>query len=157
MPVGVGSVHVVASGSAGAATFGAPGGPGAQVSANLDVTFGVPLFVEVGIGAGAGGADAAGGGGESDVRSCSITDGSCPAVGSTQDPRLLVAGGGGGAGAAGGGGSGGAGGTGPNTPCNPGARGTDGAAGTVGFGGAGGGCTTGGASAERTAATASAP
>jgi hypothetical protein len=54
VPVGVGSVHVVASGSAGAATFGAPGGPGAQVSANLDVTFGVPLFVEVGIGAGAG-------------------------------------------------------------------------------------------------------
>ena len=74
VPVGVGGVHVVARGSAGAATFGAPGGPGGQVSANLDVTFGVPLFVEVGIGGGAGGADAAGGGGESDVRSCSITE-----------------------------------------------------------------------------------
>ena len=149
-------MHVVASGTRGPPPS-APRASGSSGKRQPRRHVRVPLFVEVGIGAGAGERMQPVEGGESDVRSCSITDGSCPAVGSTQDPRLLVAGGGGGAGAAGGGGSGGAGGTGPNTPCNPGARGTDGAAGTVGFGGAGGGCTTGGASAERTAATASAP
>jgi hypothetical protein len=154
VPGGVTGVHVVANGGAGVRSLGGAGGPGAQVGSDLSVTPGSVLFVEVGIGGGgAGSADAAGGGGESDVRTCSITDSSCHAVdGSTQDPRLVVAGGGGGAGGAGGGGSGGAGGVGTAT-CNPGLNGTAGASqGGIppvttprdGLGGNGGGCTSGG-------------
>jgi Fibronectin type III domain len=144
VPTAVSTVHVVAVGAGGGGTLGGTGGPGAQVSADLSVTPGSTLFAEVNIGGGAGGADGAGGGGESDLRTCSITNPSCPGVGNPfQDPRLIVAGGGGGAGAAGGGGSGGAGGVGSNT-CNPGVSGTNGDAGTVGGGGAGGGCPGGG-------------
>ncbi|MBV9417340.1 MAG: hypothetical protein JO363_20305, partial [Solirubrobacterales bacterium] len=91
------------------------------MSATLHLTPGSLLFVEAGVGGGAAGSgDAARGGGESDVRTCSISDTSCPVVGGAQDPRLIVAGGGGGAGGAGGGGSGGAGGTGLNTSCDAG-------------------------------------
>lgn len=145
VPAAVSTVHVVAVGAGGGGTLGGRGGPGAQVTADLSVSPGSTLFAEVNIGGGAGGADGAGGGGESDLRTCSITNPACPAVGDPfQDPRLIVAGGGGGAGAAGGGGSGGAGGVGTNT-CNPGANGTNGEAGTVGGGGAGGGCPGGGA------------
>jgi hypothetical protein len=145
VPAGVNSVHVVADGGGGGGSLGGSGGPGAQVSANLNVTPGSTLFTEVGIGGGAAGSfDAAGGGGESDVRTCSLADPNCPAVGSAQDPRLVVAGGGGGAGGAGGGGSGGAGGTGLNTFCNAGTTGTAGNGGNQGAGGAGGGCTGGG-------------
>ena len=147
VPAGVGSVHVVAVGGAGGGSLGGSGGPGAQVSANLNVTPGSTLFVEVAIGGGASGSlDAAGGGGESDVRTCSAADAGCPAVGTAQDPRLVVAGGGGGAGAAASGGSGGAGGTGSTILCNPGTNGTAaGGAGNPGAGGSGGGCTGGGA------------
>jgi hypothetical protein len=152
VPAGVASVHVVATGQGG----GAPnirgsgvGGPGAQVTADLGVRAGSTLFVEVAIGGGASASTAgARGGGESDVRTCSITDASCPAVGTAQDPRLIVAGGGGGGGVGFGGGcctkggDGGAGGVGTNT-CNPGTDGT--AAAVSGQGGKGGGCTSGGA------------
>jgi hypothetical protein len=109
VPAGVTSVHVVASGGAGGRSLGGWGGRGAQVSSDLSVTPTSTVFVEVGIGGGAGGVSSGGGGGESDVRTCSIADSSCPAVGSAQNPRLVVAGGGGGAGGAGGGGNGGAG------------------------------------------------
>lgn len=147
VPTGVSSVHVVADGGAGGNTLAGMGGPGAQVSSDLNVMPGSTLFVEAGIGGGAGGADGAGGGGESDVRTCSITNSTCPAVGSVNDPRLIVAGGGGGGGAAGGGGNGGAGGVGPATRvgCIPGGNGGPGQGGQVGAGGAGGDCTTGGA------------
>jgi Fibronectin type III domain len=144
VPDGVSDINVVAVGAGGGSTLGGSGGPGARVTADLGVTPGSTLFAEVAVGGGAGGADGAGGGGESDVRTCSVTDPGCPAVGTRQDPRLIVAGGGGGAGAAGGGGNGGAGGVGTST-CNPGASGTKGAVGTVGGGGAGGGCYIGGA------------
>jgi Fibronectin type III domain len=144
VPGGVSTVHVVAAGAGGGGTLGGSGGPAAQVTADLSVTPGSTLFTEVAVGGGGGGADGAGGGGESDLRTCSVDDAACPAVGSAHDPRLIVAGGGGGAGAAGGGGSGGGGGVGTNT-CDPGTSGTNGAVGTVGGGGAGGGCASGGA------------
>ena len=70
---------------------------------------------------------------------------SCPALGSAQDPRLIVAGGGGGAGAFGGGGPGGTGGVGSATPCNPGGNGGNGVGGETGDFGSGGGCSAGGA------------
>jgi hypothetical protein len=146
VPAGVGSVPVIADGGAGGGSLGGSGGRGAEVSADLNVTPGSTLFVEVGIGGGASGSgDAAGGGGESDVRACSIADSSCPAVGTARDSRLVVAGGGGGAGAAAGGGNGGAAGVGLTIPCNSGTNGTAAVLGNVGAGGAGGGCTTGGA------------
>jgi Fibronectin type III domain len=152
VPDSVSNIDVVVVGAGGGATLGGSGGPGAQVTADLAVTPGSTLFAEVAIGGGAGGADGAGGGGESDLRTCSITDSGCRPVGSPQDPRLIVAGGGGGAGAAGGGGNGGSGGVGagvgdPFNPgiCTQGANGTKGTVGTVGGGGAGGECFTGGA------------
>ena len=149
VPAGVASVQVVATGQGGAANFfgTAAGGAGAQVTGDLDVRAGSTLFVEVAIGGGAAGNhDAGRGGGESDVRTCSTTDASCPAVGTAQDPRLIVAGGGGGSGCCNLGGKGGAGGIGTNT-CDP---GTDGMAasspaGNAGEGGKGGGCASGGA------------
>jgi centrosomal CEP192-like protein len=146
VPLGVGSLHVVAAGGGGGGSLGGSGGAGAQVSTNLTVFPGSTLFVEVGIGGGAfGSGDAGTGGGESDVRTCSISDVSCPAVGTAQDPRLVVAGGGGGAGSAAGGGSGGAAGTGAVIPCNAGSNGTAANLGNVGDGGDGGGCSGGGA------------
>ena len=145
MPGGVNRVHVIAVGGAGQGIF-QQGGAGAQVTSDLDVTPGTTLFAEVGIGGGAGGngGDGATGGGESDVRTCSVADPSCPALGGAQDPRLVVAGGGGGAGCCAGGGAGGAAGTGVNIPCNAGIGGDPGFVGTTGAGGGGGGCTSGG-------------
>jgi len=145
VPAAISSVHVVAVGAGGNTTFAGTGGPGAQVTADLSVTPGSMLYAEVDIGGGPGGADGAGGGGESDLRTCSITNPSCPAVGSRfNDPRLVVAGGGGGGAASGGGGNGGAAGVGTGT-CNPGSGGTNGSAGVSGTGGGGGGCFSGGA------------
>jgi hypothetical protein len=147
VPVGVTSIHVVADGAAGTTNAnGFSPGPGAQVSADLAVTPLQTLYVEVGIGGGAGGAVVGGnGGGESGVRTCSISASGCPALGSAQDPRLIVAGGGGGAGAFGGGGPGGTGGVGSATPCNPGGNGGNGVGGETGDFGSGGGCSAGGA------------
>jgi hypothetical protein len=150
VPSGVSSLHVVAVGAAGGNTLGGRGGNGAQVTADIPASGGVTLFVEVGLGGGAGeggGGLGVSGGGESDVRTCSVAA-SCGALGTAQDPRLVVAGGGGGAGAAGGGGSGGAGGSGANSTCNPGANGTNASTGTTnnnGGGGSAGSCTQGGA------------
>jgi len=89
------------------------GGLGATVTAWIPVTAGSTLYVEVGQngveahntgggatfgGGGAAGSDGSSGGGASDIRSCSMTAGSCPGGGSSLDSRLVVAGGGGGAG-----------------------------------------------------------
>jgi hypothetical protein len=74
VPIAVSSIHVVATGAGGHTTFAGPGGPGAQVTADLSVTPGSTLYAEVDIGGGPGGADAAAGGGESDLRTCSVTD-----------------------------------------------------------------------------------
>ena len=145
VPAGVSSLHVVVVGGGGGSSLNASGGPGAQVTSDLNVTSGSNLFIEVGIGGGAGDqahGTTGNGGGASDVRTCSIADSSCPAVGSANDPRLVVAGGGGGAGGVGGGRRGGAGGTGVNIPCNP---GMDGTPTSDSDQGKGGGCTSGGA------------
>ncbi|MGW2372218.1 glycine-rich protein [Kitasatospora sp. NPDC001683] len=137
------SIHVVVDGAKGADTDSV-GGAGARVTADLPVTPGSTLFVEVGTGGGLGGSARGGaGGGASDIRTCSAPSASCVLTGDPlTDPRLLVAGGGGG----GGGGTnlplrpGADGGTGPNL-CNPGGD-------AMGVGGAGGGtggtCTSGG-------------
>jgi hypothetical protein len=145
MPTGVAQIFVTAVGADGGSTLGGRGGQGTQVFTDFLVTSGSVLYAEAAVGGGPGGADGAAGGGESDLRSCSITDPSCPAVGGPNDPRMVVAGGGGGAGAAGGGGAGGAAGVPGRDMCNPGSDGTNGAVGTVGGGGAGGGCASGGA------------
>jgi hypothetical protein len=130
------SVHVLVIGAGGA------GGPssGASVTADLTVTPGETLYVEVG-GSGAsdgfngGGArgGAPSGGGASDIRTCPQPCAATPLTGQAgTDPRLVVAGGGGGAGAAvGASATGGPGG-------DSGATGAAGAAG-IGPGGAGGG------------------
>src|SRR5215468_5177306 len=55
VPANISSVHVVADGGAGARTLRGGGGPGAQVSADLNVPPDSTLFVEVGIGGGAPG------------------------------------------------------------------------------------------------------
>lgn len=101
VPGRVTSVHVAAEGGHGATGRGdgKPGGPGAQVTANLAVTPGQTLLVEVDAGGGAGRGSATYGGGDGGGRS---------AVGTAQDPSLLVAGGGGGGGGFGSGGDGGA-------------------------------------------------
>jgi hypothetical protein len=111
VPVGVFSVHVAAIGGSGGASDAA-GGEAAQVNANLAVTSGQTLYIEVGgkgkssgEGGGAafnGGAAhggggspvAAGGGGASDVRTL-------PGPSLVTDSRLIVAGGGGGGGGTG--------------------------------------------------------
>ncbi|GHK03709.1 hypothetical protein ACWEWI_19355 [Streptomyces sp. NPDC003753] len=140
VPSGVTSIHVVTDGAAGASSSGA-GGAGAQVTADVPVTPGSTLYVEVGVGGGPGGTTRGGaGGGESDLRTCSATSSGCMLTGDSADPRWLVGAGGGG----GGGGnqslSGGAGGVGL-AYCNPGTDGT----GTGGAGpGTGGTCTSGG-------------
>jgi hypothetical protein len=146
VPVGVTSIQVVADGAAGTTNANGYGpGAGAQVSASLAVTPLESLYVEVGIGGAAGAPyDGGHGGGESDVRTCSVFA-SCPALGSVQDPRLIVAGGGGGSGAFGGGGAGGAGGVGAGTTCNVGGNGGSGSGGQTGFYGSGGTCSAGGA------------
>jgi hypothetical protein len=147
VPVGVTSVHVVADGAAGERGQGFPAGAAAEVTSDLNVTPGSTLFVEVGIGGGSAESGepvfAGKGGGESDVRTCSLADSTCPAVGTAGDPRLVVAGGGGGSGSGGAGGAGGEAGTGVLLTCNPGMNGKLGEFG--GSGGFGGGCTSGGA------------
>jgi hypothetical protein len=122
VPVGVTSIHVVAVGGSGGAGGSAAGGAAAQVTANLGVTPGQTLYVEVGgkgknseggggggfNGGAAGGAGgspiAGGGGGASDIRLL-------PGPSLSPDSRMIVAGGGGGGGGTGteaGGGAGGA-------------------------------------------------
>ncbi|HEY1509298.1 MAG TPA: choice-of-anchor D domain-containing protein [Solirubrobacteraceae bacterium] len=110
VPAGVTIVQVAAVGAPGGGG-GSSSGFGAAVTGDLNVTPGETLFVEVGgpgsaigsspaggfNGGGAPGSGAAaGGGGASDIRTCS-TAGTCPALGTASDPRMLVAGGGGGA------------------------------------------------------------
>ncbi len=105
VPTEVSSLHVVAIGGTGG-DAGAAGGAAAAVSADLPVTPGEVLYVEVAgngdsaadggaggfNGGGAAGAgDAAGGGGASDLRTLPRSAGLFP------DPRLMVAAGGGGA------------------------------------------------------------
>jgi hypothetical protein len=156
IPDGVAQITVTAVGGAGGNASGGTGGRGADVSASVsNVTGPTTLYVEVGgtgmPAAGATGGSAqfngggqggngpegagGGGGGASDVRTCSISDVSCPALGSASDPRLVVAGGGGGAvvswpsGAAG---------SGSSATCNAGGSGSGSIA-----GGGGGGCSVG--------------
>jgi hypothetical protein len=143
VPSGVTSIHVVTDGADGV-TMDSTGGTGAQVTADIPVTPGSTLYVEVGVGGGTGGSARGGaGGGESDLRTCSASSISCVLTGvPATDPRLLVAAGGGG----GGGGTnpplrpGGPGGVG-TANCNPGGNGTG-----VGGAGSGGGgmCASGG-------------
>lgn len=130
VPSGVHKVHVLAvggRGSEGVALFSATpgkGGSGAAVQADIPVTPGQKLYVEVGgngtgfgpngtggFSGGVGGFNGGGdpgstvggaGGGASDVRICSASDPVCSEkLGTEEDPRLLVAGGGGGGGGGG--------------------------------------------------------
>jgi len=122
VPSGVTSLHVVAIGANGGlgdndggGNSGGPGGFGARVEANLAVTPGEVLFIEVGgtgadgTGGGGGGFNGGGssnlgdfhlagggGGGATDARTCSRSSASCS--GTTLGSRLLVAAGGGGGG-----------------------------------------------------------
>ena len=107
VPAGVSTIHVLAVGGHGGQSSSADGGFGAVVEADLDVTPGQTLFVDVGgngsagtfdgpvagafNGGGQGATQGAGGGGASDLRTLPHTD--SDALGA----RLLVAGGGGGA------------------------------------------------------------
>ncbi len=144
VPSGVSSLSVIAVGGAGQPSNGGAGGQGAQVTAQITVTPGSTLYVEVGVGGGTTPVPGGAGGGESDVRTCS--EAMCPL--SVDDTRLVVAGGGGGAGGAGAGGSGGAagnGGSGTAIVCQAGTTGTAGSAGNNGSGGGGGSCNAGGA------------
>ena len=127
VPSGVREVHVLAVGGKGSeggfpfTATGGRGGFGAMAQADIVVTPGQKLYVEVGgngtgwgpnsndggVGGFNGGGDpgtyvAGGGGGASDLRTCSRLDAGCnEALGTGQDPRLLVAGGGGGGGGGG--------------------------------------------------------
>lgn len=146
VPAGVGSLHVVASGANGGSTFLGQGGAGAQATSDLSVTPGTTLYIEVNVGGGAsGGGFSQPGGGESDIRTCSVSA-SCGALGTAQDPRLVVAGGGGGGGYGGGAGNGGSAGSASGATCTAGTNGTAGnfSGGSDG-GGSGGSCTGGGA------------
>ena len=121
VPHGVTSLHVVAVGGRGAPEASGYGGAGARVTADLKVTSGEKLFVEVGgngglskggwNGGGPGGLGelkcsfysvpscGGGGGGATAVQTCSSQSTSCLYTGiPSTDPRLLVAAGGGGAG-----------------------------------------------------------
>jgi hypothetical protein len=149
VPGGVTSVHVVVIGGAGGeGGEGVLGGQAARVEADLSVTPGQILYVEVGgrgqdnaaggdivfNGGAAAGGGGGGGGGASDIRTVSLLAGLSP------DRRLIVAGGGGGGGgtAAENGGFGGAAGNAGET--SPGGN-EGGGAGTELLGGAGGaGC-----------------
>ncbi|HWE08465.1 MAG TPA: glycine-rich protein [Solirubrobacteraceae bacterium] len=129
VPAGVTSVIVTAIGATGQTVNGVGGGDGAMVTATVAVTGGGKLYLYVNVGGGdrgLAGAFEAGdpgghGGGESDVRTCPETAAGCGALGSADDPRLLVAAGGGGA-AGYAGSDGGAAGT-SATPCAPGKAG----------------------------------
>jgi hypothetical protein len=128
VPAGVHSIHVLAVGAPGGVgsdnggmITGGPAGFGDRLEADLAVTPGQVLFVEVG-GRGADGGDAAGGGaggfngggssndggfllpgggggGGTDIRTCSMLSTTCTAAPDTLSSRLLVAGGGAGGGA----------------------------------------------------------
>jgi hypothetical protein len=126
VPAGVHAVHVVAvgakggRGSDGNGRSGGAAGFGARVEADLRVTPGEVLFVEVGgngtdggvlPGTGQGGFNGGGssnlgtanhsgggGGGATDLRTCSIFVAVCASAPNTLSSRLLVAGGGGGGG-----------------------------------------------------------
>jgi len=127
VPTGVTSLHVVAVGAKGgngsdesAKKLGGPGGLGASVEADLPVTPGQVLYVEVG-GTGANGSaggaggfngggasndgvfklPGGGGGGATDIRSCSRVALTCAGVLDTLSSRLLIAAGGGGGGSLG--------------------------------------------------------
>jgi Glycine rich protein len=118
VPAGVSSLHVVAVGASGGAAGSnpAPGGFGATASADLAVSGGLVLYVEVGgnggsgsgsgaggfNGGGAGGGAAGGGGGDSDVRTSPAT------AQVSLASRLVIAGGGGGGAQGSGGGNAGA-------------------------------------------------
>ena len=116
VPAGVTEIRVAATGAAGGSSCGTPGGRGAQVSADLALTAGQVLYVEVGgaggtpvcddgtlepggwNGGGATGQSApffagSGGGGASDVRTVSNSGDTSQSLAS----RLIVGGGGGGA------------------------------------------------------------
>jgi outer membrane protein assembly factor BamB len=121
VPNGVTGLHVVAVAGEGAPQWGVYGGMGARVAADLRVTAGQKLFIEVGgngnlpkRGWNAGGSGGpgcfldpdlgpscgGGGGGATAVQTCSVGSPlSCRYTGSAStDPRLLVAAGGGGGG-----------------------------------------------------------
>jgi hypothetical protein len=172
VPAGVTSIHVVAIGAPGGAAGSDAGGRGAQATADLAVTPGEPLYVEVGAkggdgdaqgfgpggaggfngggggGPGIGGTNASGGGGggASDVRT--VAGGQPGSLAS----RLIVAGAGGGGP---GGGAAGAAGTEGAHPGQPGTAtaggapngslGTGGATSSITGGGGGGGLYGGGA------------
>jgi hypothetical protein len=165
VPSGVTVLHVVAAGASGGTgvdpfgAFNSTGGLGATVQANIRVTPGETLYVEVGGSGGNGtdgtpggglpgfngggasgqlGNDGAGGGGASDVRLISTATGS-----GSLNSRLIVAGGGGGGGGGTGGfygGAAGADGTGvtPSGVSGLGRLFGGGDAGTLSHGGAGG-------------------
>ena len=148
VPAGVSSVQVVAIGGSGGSAAGVAGGAPARVSADLPVTAGGVLYVEVagngesaenggaggfnGGGVGAAGGGAGGGGGASDVRSSPRSAGLFP------DPRLIVAAAGGGAAEGAGGAAGSNGGEG-NAAGEGGGAGTSSIGGTHGTGGCGDG------------------
>jgi hypothetical protein len=165
VPAGVSSVHVVAIGARGGkgadegngTAFGGIPGFGARVEADILVTPGQVLFVEVGgtgtdgvkngaVGTGGfngGGSSSSGvfstpgggGGGATDLRACSFLSATCSSAANSLGSRLLVAGGGGGGGA-----------NGRNDTPNGGAGGNGGLAGTTGeFGGSPNGGGGGGA------------
>ena len=154
MPGGVTSIHVVAIGGAGG-VGGGNGGFGAKVTADLSVTPGQTLYIEVGgtgkdSGAGggggfntggAGGGGAGGGGGDTDVRTVPLASGLSP------DLRLLVAGGGGGGGGTAGG-AGGAGGSAEEAGEEGVASGNQGGGGGSQIAGGGGGLGAGGGGGE---------
>jgi hypothetical protein len=102
VPSGVTAVTVTAVGApgdAGSSAFPALGGFGAVASAQVPVTSGQTLYVEVGGSNGfngGGGGEGGRGGGASDVRTCSAMAPSCPGGGGSLATRLVVAGGGGG-------------------------------------------------------------
>lgn len=165
VPVGVTELQVFAVGAKGGSeSGGGSGGLGATATADLPVSPGETLYVEVGgNGASSGGfngggttagglAGADGGGGASDVRLCSRTGAAACSSGSdTLSSRLLVAGGGGGGGTASnaGGGHGGAGGQGGAAGgfYNSGVGGDVGGGGHPGSPGAGGAGGSGGPAA----------
>jgi hypothetical protein len=101
VPDGVYSITANVLGAAGGGNAHSAGGAGAAVQATLSVSPGEQLYVEVGkagvSGDGGwpnGGNGVYGGGGSSDIRTCSMSDGTCNSL----DSRVIVAGGGGGAG-----------------------------------------------------------
>lgn len=144
VPAGVVSVNVLAIGGQGATDGGIEGGDGAEVTAELPVTPGETLYINVGgdgtvsaggfNGGAAGGVHGGGGGGATDIRTLSSVFGLL-----THDTRILIAAGGGGAGGPGGttAGKGGAGGQPGET--ESGFAGEGGTAGGVTEGGTGGG------------------